>query len=178
MAAEPGTGRASASTHRTIFSICRCSFHCGEYTPVSARRQRTCDGRSCSWKVLPPPNSDGNIGRLSAVNLTNREIAWEHRDRAAQSSASLPTAGGVVFEGTNERYFRAFDANSGKVLWEVRLNNKVSSFPVTYMTGGKQYVAVIATSGGPNARSWIGLTPEVDSPLEDNSTVWAFRLAD
>ena len=83
-----------------------------------------------------------------------------------------------MFQGTNGRYFRAFDANSGKILWQVRLNNKVSSFPVTYMIDGKQYVAVIATSGGPNAGSWGGLTPDVDAPLENASTVWVFKLPD
>jgi len=151
-------------------------WHCGEYTPYPREGSDPPTGGHAGWKVLPPPNSDGHIGRLAAVNLTNRDTAWEHRDRAAQSSASLPTAGGLLFQGTNGRYFRAFDANSGKILWQVRLNNKVSSFPVTYMVDGQQYVAVIATSGGPNAGSWGGLTPDVDAPLENASTVWVFKL--
>ena len=151
-------------------------LHCGEYTPYPREGSDPAAGAHATIKVLPMPNSDGNIGRFSAVNLGNREIAWEHRDRAAKSSASLPTAGGLVFEGTNGRYFRAFDSNTGKVLWEVRLANKVSSFPVTYMVDGRQYVTVTTTSGGPNAISWGGLTPDVDSPLEDSSTVWVFRL--
>jgi len=151
-------------------------FHCGEYTPYPREGSGPVKGGHAGWKVLPPPHSDGNIGRLAAVNLTNRKVAWDHHDRAPQSSASLPTAGGIVFQGTYNRYFRAHDAKTGKILWQVRLNNMVNSFPVTFMDGGKQYVAVITTSGGPYASSWKGLTPDISHPRANASTVWVFRL--
>ncbi len=152
--------------------------HCGEYKPYPREGSEQPKGGYASWKVLPPKNSDGNIGWLAAVNLSDKshDIAWSHNDRAPQASASLPTGGGIVFQGTYDRYFRAHDAKTGKILWQVRLDNMVNSFPVTYMDGGKQYVAVVATSGGPYASSWGGLTPDIAHPLDNSSTIWVFRL--
>ena len=51
----------------------------------------------------------------------------------------LATGGGVLFMGgTNDRYFRAFDAASGKVLWEFRTGSGVTGVPSSYQIDGKQ----------------------------------------
>ena len=60
----------------------------------------------------------------------------------------LTTAGGLVFVGTMDRYFRAHDDRSGKILWETRLNDVPNAFPITYAVDGKQYIAMIAGYSG------------------------------
>ena len=55
------------------------------------------------------PNSDGNIGRIDAVKVSDGSKVWSHRQRAPETSAMLPTGGGVVFTGALDRTFRAFD---------------------------------------------------------------------
>jgi glucose dehydrogenase len=51
----------------------------------------------------------------------------------------------VFVGGTNDRRFRAFDAQSGNQLWEVRLEANVNANPMTYLgRDGKQYVAAVA----------------------------------
>jgi glucose dehydrogenase len=60
----------------------------------------------------------------------------------------LATAGDVVFWGDLTRKFRAFDADSGKVLWETELGGPVSNSTITYAVNGKQYVAVLVGNGG------------------------------
>ena len=49
--------------------------------------------------------------------------------------------------GTNDRFFRAFHAKTGKLLWEQRTNSGITGVPSTYTIDGKQYVAVLAGWG-------------------------------
>ena len=48
----------------------------------------------------------------------------------------------MAFVGDLDRYFKAFDVNTGEVLWETRLGTAVQGFPISYGAGGKQYIAV------------------------------------
>jgi len=118
-----------------------------------------------------------NIGRVEAVNLENKQTQWKHERRPYWSSSLLATAGGIVFGGDTNRRIAAFDATSGKMLWEVPLNSQPGGFPMTYMAGGRQYVAI------PTGLSLIGnrvvrtLTPEIAVPSR-GSTLLVFALPD
>jgi quinoprotein glucose dehydrogenase len=59
----------------------------------------------------------------------------------------IATASGLVFIGaTIDKRFHAFDSRTGKVLWEVPLDNGGHSTPMTYMgRNGKQYVAIVSS---------------------------------
>ncbi len=63
---------------------------------------------------------------------------------------SVSTAGGLVFiAATNDRRFRAFEAKTGKVVWETQLEAGGYASPITYQgKDGKQYVLIVATGGG------------------------------
>jgi len=91
----------------------------------------------------PRPDSDGNFGRMQAINMDTMELAWQHRETTPPTIAALSTDGGLIFTGFLDQSFKALDADSGKVLWETSLGHIPSSFPVTYAVDGKQYVAVI-----------------------------------
>ena len=54
----------------------------------------------------------------------------------------MSTAGGLVFSGSNEGNFFALDAKSGKPLWQFQTGGAIRSGPMSYLAGGKQYVAV------------------------------------
>jgi quinoprotein glucose dehydrogenase len=101
-------------------------------------------------------------GTLSAIDLNRGELAWqiplgeypELRRRGMPPTGtenfggSIVTAGGLVFiGGTKDRKFRAFDKDTGKLLWETELETGGNATPCTYEAGGKQYV-VIAAGGG------------------------------
>src|SRR5678816_2894961 len=75
-----------------------------------------------NWdRMQPMEGSNGNVGRLAAVRASTGEMLWTYDQRVPIGSV-LTTAGGLVFAGDFNRYFRAFDAENGKVLWEIPLN--------------------------------------------------------
>lgn len=128
-------------------------------------------------RILRRIDSDGMIGRVEAIDLASRKTLWVQRRRAPQSSAILATAGGLIFEGSHDRWFRASDQRSGKVLWQTRLNAPPSSYPVTYGADGDQYVAVVAGTGGALAVLLGSFAPEIAKP-PSGTTLWVFRLKD
>ena len=89
---------------------------------------------------------------------------WSWETPGSNYSPVLATAGGILFNGSMDRYLRALDQTDGKVLWQTRLSAAPESSPITYSVDGRQYVAVLAGGGsafGANAR---GLVPELASP--------------
>ncbi len=117
---------------------------------------------------------DGQYGRLVAFDPATGKLAWMHRQRASDISSVLATAGGVVFDGTLDRIFRASDARTGHVLWQTRLNNAPKSAPITFSANGRQYVAVV-TGPFENTPRLDETSPEVSEPT-GASTLWVFAL--
>ena len=76
--------------------------------------------------------------------------------QAADTTSLMTTAGGLVFGGDQNGRFRALDATSGKVLWEVNLGSPVTGYPVSYAIGGRQYIAVSGGGGLGAARGGGG----------------------
>ena len=79
---------------------------------------------------------------MRALDPKTGEIKWEFKYRTAPFGGALSMAGGVVFAGDSDGYFRAFAAHTGRVLWTSPKGNEVRSSPMTYSVDGKQYVAV------------------------------------
>ncbi|MDX1984385.1 MAG: pyrroloquinoline quinone-dependent dehydrogenase [Bryobacteraceae bacterium] len=101
-------------------------------------------------------------GYMTAVDVDKGEFRWrvvngEFKELTARGikktgshshGGSICTAGGLVFmAGTFDRMMRAFESDSGKVLWEQELPAGGFATPMTYEAGGKQFV-VIAAGGG------------------------------
>jgi alcohol dehydrogenase (cytochrome c) len=122
------------------------------------------------------PDSNGEIGGIEAVDLATRKTLWSIRQRAPMTGAALATAGGLVFTGDADRWFRAYDAATGKVLWQMRLNDAINSYPISYSVKGRQYVAIVAGFGGSRIANLRPLTTEIQTPRGGGSAVWVFEL--
>jgi alcohol dehydrogenase (cytochrome c) len=176
--ADPG-GRgwpATAYSPKTGILYMPLNEYCSNTTPspLDPGQAYTGGGRAIFARV-PVPNSDGKIGRVDAIKLADRSQAWSYRLRAPETSAVLPTGGGLVFNGAWDRYLRAFDDTTGEVKWQMRLNNVVNSFPITYSVNGKQFVAIAVGSGSSLSKALATLTPEIQNP-DGGSVLWVFAL--
>ena len=125
----------------------------------------------------PKPDNDGNFGRVEAIDLKTKQVVWSKRQRAPIASSLLASAGGLIFSGARDRYFRAHDAATGAVLWHTVLNASPSSSPATYGVDGVQYVVVVAGGGGAFDAGSRSLTPEIIDPAA-GTTLWVFKLID
>ena len=81
-------------------------------------------------------------GRLAAVNLDTGKLAWKFDTDEPLIGGALATAGNLVFYGEGNGLFRALDARSGKPLWQFNCGAGANAMPVSYMVGGKQYIAM------------------------------------
>lgn len=75
----------------------------------------------------------------------------------------MVTGGDVAFYGTMDRYFKAVDARSGKVLWQISTPSGIIGQPVSYQgSDGRQYVAILCGVGGwPGAVADAEIDPRV-----------------
>lgn len=98
-----------------------------------------------AFKVIP---GERQWGRLAAVNMDTGKMEWNVDTEQPLMGGVLATAGGLVFTGEGNGWFRAYDARNGKKLWEFQCGAGVNAPAVSYEIDGKQYIAVAA--GGNN----------------------------
>ena len=91
---------------------------------------------------------DGPRGHLKAIDPLSGKTKWEAPSDIPRFSGVLSTAGGVVFSGQLTGEFEAFDADSGKKLWQFQTGSGIEGQPVTWQQDGVQYVAVASGYGG------------------------------
>ena len=126
------------------------------------------------WQKYPDVETEGQWGLVKAVDLTTREVVWTTRQFAPPASGHLTTDSGLLFRGTIDRLFQAVDQDNGNVLWEQRLDNSPTSYPITYRVEGKQYVAVATNAGSYFANGMERTTGIVNPP--SGASLWVFAL--
>ena len=138
--------------------------------------QDTCIERSTGqrWQKYPNSDEEGLWGLVKAVNLETREEVWTRRQVAPPASGHLTTDSGLLFRGTVDRWFQAIDQDSGEVLWQQRLDNSPSSYPITYRVDGKQYVAVATNSGSYHTNGMERIAGITNPP--SGASLWVFAL--
>ena len=127
------------------------------------------------WEKRPDVADEGTYGVLKAIDLTGRKVAWTARTRGPFVSGALATAGGVVFAGTVDRRFKAFDAKTGAMLWDTGVDNAPTSYPVTYEADGRQFVAVATSQGFAHAPTMAQAAKVRPSP-NNGATLWVYAL--
>ena len=108
----------------------------------------------------------GKRGGLNAWDAATGKAVWHIDENFPVWSGVLATAGGVVFYGTMDGWFKAVDARDGHELWKFKVGSGIVGNPITY-TGpdGKQYVAVYSGIGG-----WMGAVAFPDVSIDDPYT--------
>jgi alcohol dehydrogenase (cytochrome c) len=92
-----------------------------------------------AFKIIPGSDQFGNV---TAVDYNTGKIAWQKKTPLPMMGGALTTAGGLVFTGEGDGWFRAYDAKSGDVLWSFFAGAGVNAPPASYSVDGKQYIVV------------------------------------
>jgi alcohol dehydrogenase (cytochrome c) len=113
--------------------------------------QRGGPGSERRTGVRRPGSDPEKYGGIAKVNASTGEIVRFYEGPVPGNGATLATAGDLVFWGDLNQHFRAFDADTGKVLWETTLGGPIQTSTITYRVNGKQYVAVVTGLGAVTA---------------------------
>ena len=100
-----------------------------------------------------------NSKHIRALDIQTGKTVWnyEQTGQAATYSGVLSTDGGLVFFGEDSGAFAALDAETGNPLWNFQANQDWKASPMTYMVGGRQFVAI-----GSGMGFWAFSLPEIE----------------
>jgi len=122
------------------------------YVPITESCLRMSETGKDGWLLTtgvefgpaPQPDlEDGMMGRIQAIDVANRKLAWNTDQLTPPSTGILSTAGGLVFVGDIEPSLKAYDDASGELLWQAALDDLPSSSLISYRVGETQYIAVV-----------------------------------
>jgi PQQ-dependent dehydrogenase (methanol/ethanol family) len=94
-----------------------------------------------AFKVIPSEEQWGNV---TAVDYNTGKIRWQVKTAQPMIGGIMATAGGLAFTGEGNGYFKAYDSETGAVLWSFQAGAGVNAPPSSYTVDGKQYVVVAA----------------------------------
>ncbi len=107
--------------------------------------------RGRSWLGGTARLADGSVNQkfIRAIDIQTGRIVWSYAQtgKAQTYSGVLSTDGDVVFFGEDSGAFAALDAHTGEPLWHFQANQDWKASPMTYMVGGRQYVAIASGLG-------------------------------
>ncbi len=130
--------------------------------------------------LLLAPGAD-HIGEVQAWNVDTGLREWTHTFPSSTNwGPMLATGGGLVFSGgTQDRLFRAFDAATGKLLWEFPTNSGIIGQPSSFMVDGRQYIAV-QSGWGIDAKTMQGrlnrIVPGQFPDVPEGGAIWVFAI--
>lgn len=90
-------------------------------------------------------------GEIVAWDPVVQKVRWRHRDAMPVNGGLLHTAGNLVFQGSADGHFSAFDARSGRKLWSQPAGGAIRGAPSTVMLDGEQYIVVPTGNGNSSA---------------------------
>ena len=94
-----------------------------------------------AFKVIPAEEQWGNV---TAVDYDTGKIKWQVKTQQPMIGGILVTSGGLAFAGEGNGLFKAYDSETGAVLWKFQAGAGVNAPPSSYTIDGKQFVVVAA----------------------------------
>jgi len=121
-------------------------------------------------EVRMKPGPGGHMGEFSAWDIREGRERWTINERFPVWGGAMATAGGLVFYGNMEGWFKAVDAETGEVLWQFQTGSGIIGQPTSYRgPDGHQYVAILSGVGG-----WAGAIVSGDLDPADRTAAKGF----
>ena len=168
---NPKTRMVYAPTQENI-----CAVMIGRTIQTSAGETRA----ASTQRMFIAPGAD-HLSEVQAWNVDTGKKVWSHNFATSPNwGPMMTTGGGLVFSGgTNDRMFRAFDASTGKVLWEFPTNSGIYAPATSFAIDGKQYVAVLS-GWGQDAKLMQtridAVSPGRFPEVPEGGVIWVFAL--
>ena len=118
------------------------------FNEVAPGKAQSGTGWNLGFSVNAVPPKSKPFGRLIAWDPVKQQAAWSHDFDSPWNGGTLTTAGNLVFQGTADGRFVAYNAKTGDKLWEAPVGTGVVAGPATYMVDGVQYVSIAVGWGG------------------------------
>jgi PQQ-dependent dehydrogenase (methanol/ethanol family) len=123
--------------------------------------------------VVFRPGPGGHQGEVTAWDPVNAKAVWKVTEKYPAWSGTLATAGGLVFYGNMEGWFKALDARTGNLLWQFKTGSGIIGQPMSFRgPDGHQYIAVFSGVGG-----WPGAVVVNDLDTNDETAAGGWGVA-
>jgi alcohol dehydrogenase (cytochrome c) len=114
------------------------------------------------FSTMDDPKCSRLTGSVVAIDVPSGKVVNRHKTDYPQLGGLMSTAGGLVFTSYAEGQIVALDAESLEPLWKFDFGQGVNAPPITYMSEGKQYLAIEVGLGGAFPQWWAAnVTPEL-----------------
>ena len=114
-------------------------------------------------------------GSITSMDVNTGTVAGKYDTPYPMLGGLLATKGGLIFAGKPEGEIVAVDSDSLEELWSFSTNAGVNAPPMTFAVDGKQYVAILAGTGGAWPLWFVGSTPGLEK-MEPGQMLFVFAL--
>jgi alcohol dehydrogenase (cytochrome c) len=111
---------------------------------------------------------------MMKIDMATGEMKRIYSQAAPGNGSALTTAGHLLFWGDLDRRFRAFDPDTGKVLWQTIVGGPVMTSTITYAVNGKQYIAIFTGEGQSGSRNVLDVAGI--KPVHGANALYVFAL--
>lgn len=146
----PSTFGATTWSSAAYYPELNSMFIAGIYTAAKFYSKKLTPEPGKPWESFTffKPTTDPTWGNITSVDLTTGKIKWEVKTEQPMVGGVLATAGGLLFAGEGNGNFNAYEAKTGKQLWQYKSKYGVNAPPITYKLNGTQYIAVASGGSG------------------------------
>lgn len=127
-------------------------------------------GWNLGWLVSATPPEGRPFGHLLAWDPVAQKEVWRQQYVSPWNGGTLSTAGNLVFQGSADGRFIAYDATTGATVWQTPVGNGIVAAPSTFEVDGTQYVTIAAGWGGV-----YGITAKATDVI-GTGTVYTFKV--
>jgi len=101
-------------------------------------------GRLWLGSLFANTKHEAEWGTVTGIDLNSGKVAWQAKINEPGMGGATATAGGLVFSGEGNGWFKAYDAKTGTVLWKFYCGAGANSAPSVFEVDGEEFVAVAA----------------------------------